>query len=348
MEQPNTESTETPETATTPTETANTTTESPETTQENETSKPERFNFLDEEAEDKPTTEKPVDGKTPVKPAEETTETKPVDDEITIEKDGKTQKLVAFKDDAGTILGYIPEDKKADNGFLRQADYTKKTTDLKTKEQELTELEQSVKSQKEQAQLLAYVDQIGYPKPKPVSDPMGDLRKPDGTEYENGEQMLGKDGKPNGKVVYSNMADYNEAQEAHEVYLSGKSEIENTQKNVRESNLKMFESFAKEVGEERAKETYAEVVKYLNPLTFKELSPYPENALKMVHKGLNYDKDMAAKEKEIEGRINAAVLKKVKELEGKSTKTTPVPQNNAPNNDTAVNVPARYAFVTEN
>jgi hypothetical protein len=61
---------------------------------------------------------------------------------------------------------------------------------------------------------------------------------------------------------------------------------------------------------------------------------------------MRYDADIKAKEADIEKRINDAVLKKVKELEGKKTTKTKTPQVTA-TDDVRINVPSRYQFMNK-
>lgn len=332
------ESNETPETTET-TQTENSTETTTETVEQpTEESTPDvRFSFL--EKDEKPETKDEAKPEEQVK--EQPKKEKKVtfsDDLIEIEDDGKVEKLVAFKLD-DKIVGYIPESLKADNGFLRQADYSKKTQELKTREQELTEKEQGLTELQKEAYLLSIAGEAGKPKKKPLLDVMGDLRKPDGNAYENGEPFIGKDGKLTGAIVYTNAQDHLEADTQHQEWEQSVRGIVNTQSSVREQNLKTLDAFTKEVGEDRAKEVFAEASKYVNKNVFSELAPYPIDALKLIDKGMRYDAD-------IEKRVNDAVLKKVKELEGKQTTKTNTPQVTA-TDDVRINVPNRYQFMNK-
>lgn len=315
----------------------------PENATEEKTEQPteeSRYNFIQELEPEKvkpdPTKEeKPKEEKTEEKPTEEV---KPEytfeQDKIVIKSGDKTDELIKF-DFGDGAFGYIPATKKADNGFLRQADYSKKTQELTKQKQEIEEAKKQIDAQKQSAETFAYVEFLGKQPLKPIVDPLGDLG------VENGQELL-KDGKPTGKIVYTNTADYADAQEKYDKWNTDHLTLKAKQETVKEQNLKMLNDFKTKHGDEIYTKVVEEAGRYINPYVFKELEPYPPEALDLIRKGLMYDSDIEAKDKEIEKKINDAVLAKVKELEGKAPVKTPEVKQTQMATDKG-----RYNFINE-
>lgn len=303
-----------------------------------------RYDFIQDLEPGKEEVKKPTEETEKDKPKDESEAEKPTEevkpeytfeqDKILIKSGDKTDELIKF-DFGDGAFGYIPATKKADNGFLRQADYSKKTQELTKQKQEFDEAKKQFDVQRQSVDTLAYVDFLGKQPLKPIVDPLGDL----GTE--NGQELM-KDGKPTGKIVYTNTADYADAQEKYDKWNTDHLTLKAKQESVKEQNLKMLNDFKTKHGDEVYTKVIEEAGKYINPYVFKELEPYSESALELIRKGLMYETDIEAKDKEIEKKINDAVLAKVKELEGKAPVRTPEVKQTQMATDKG-----RYNFINE-
>ena len=251
-------------------------------------------------------------------------------DTITIGKDDKQIKLTRIDYGDGTF-GLVPEDKKG--GTLMQADYTRKTQDLADERKKLETEKAQYEAQKQYIETSKFIDEIGRPPLQPVSDPL----------KENGELIKDKEGNVIG-VAYNDSTELLKAQKEYNDWFVKNTQLSNQQKVVKEQNLKMLEDFRKKYGDEEYQRIVAETGKYMNPYIFKELAPYPPDALELIRKGMNYDTDIEKLNKEIDAKIKDAVLKKVKELETKPKETKKTPSNQSQTTQTG-DIHERYNWI---
>jgi len=286
---------------------------------------PERYSFLaDEEIsgekpkEEKPTEEKPEDKPTEEKPKETKDEEEIIyeDDKITFTRGEEKTELIKIDMGDGTFV-YAPESLK--DGYLRQADYTKKTMAVAEDKKQVESLKEQIEYARNEAFALKYVDELGGLTEQPLEK---DYLNPDGklyNKFETEEQAV-------------------EAYKADSQKWLHRAELEVTIKKTIDTNTAMINAFIEKYGEEEYDTVTKEVQKYINPFVFKNVVPYPQDALETLRKGLRYDKDMEEAKKT--AKIEA--LKSFNDKGKTATRTVLKSSHNPTPKEVRTDIPERY------
>jgi len=270
----------------------------------------------------------PVEPAEPIEPAEpKTTEIEEqitYDDEKLIVAKGEDKKeLVRVVLDDGRIV-FVPEDLKG--GYLMQSDYTKKTMALADEKKKFEEDTKVNQKQADEVFKLRYADVLGqeFNEPKPLESEF--LNDP---KYESEEQA---------KKAYRD-AD-TKWWNGRAVHTENRATLNSRIAQVTQSNQKSFNAFKEKYGEEVYNKVFEKVQSYINPFVFRNIDPFPNDALELLHKGMNYDTDLAKAQAE-------ASVKTVKNLNEKHTKTavkldSAKTQVHKTPDTTFINMPDRY------
>lgn len=258
-------------------------------------------------------------------------------DKITFKKGKDSRELVrvSFKNDKGEEeFGYLPEGVKA--GFLKDADYTQKT-------QQLKEESKQVEATKKALEALEYVDILGrIPEERPRLPRLNeDFLNAEVTDKE-GYKSPKYETEDEARQAYAQAVEkYNKDVQNYDSLMSDKRTLDEQRKSNREKNTAMINAFRDEYGEDATKEVLAVAGKYINPLKFRELEAYESNSLKVLYLGLNHEKLK-------EEAVKEAVKKALADIDPKAKKTT-VLKGRKPDTPITRNeqIPDRYAFLDQ-
>lgn len=295
--------------------------------EEKETGKTSKYDFL-EEGEEETQKEEKKEEKPEEKKKDEVIDDEEIiyeDDKITFKKGEEKKELVKVDLGDGSFA-YAPLDKK--DGYLRQADYTKKTMALSEDRKTFESIKAQVEAEKQIIEAEKFIDILGKQPDKPQ---LKDFTQSDGKYYlKFDSEEAAIEGYEKAREQY---------EENYPKWLSAKTNLDNIIASVKASNNKMIADFTEKYGKETADEVINTASQYINPLVFKEVVPYPSDALEIIRKGLNYDKDIAeAVKKAKEKLINDTNDKKGKKIILKQS------HNPALNDDKPK---GRYDFVNE-
>lgn len=280
---------------------------------------PDRYKALfTETGDEKAVEEKPKETTTEEKPKEKPEEV--AEEEIVYEddkiiftgKDGKTELIKVVNED-GTFA-YVPESLK--DGYLRQADYTKKTMAVAEERKAIEAQKAELEYVRNEAFALKYIDELGGLTEQPLEK---DYLNPDGKYYSQ----------------YETEEDAIKAYKADTQKWLHKAELDTAVKQTINTNTAMINAFVEKYGEEEYSEVAKEAQKYINPFIFKNLAPYPPEALEVLRKGLRYDKDLAEAKK-------GAKVEALKTFNEKPKRTVLKSTHNPTPKVPDVNIPKRY------
>jgi len=135
------------------------------------------------------------------------------------------------------------------------------------------------------------------------------------------------------------LADFDKDTTDYGEQVKAKNKLELHQEQIISSNNQMVADFTAKYGEDEFKTIWAEIQKYINPKVFKNIDPYPKDALEIFRKGMNYDADIEKAKKE-------AVITKEKERQAKSEKGTVIIKNkNTPKPKETSSLPDRFNVI---